>query len=79
MATTTTSPAGLQEQVRLLQSGEATSRELVEAALEQAEASQETLTLRSLAASLGVSSTMVDVGGFCADALVARGDSRSFP
>src|SRR4051794_11443519 len=43
MARTTTSPAGLQEQVLLLRSGETTSRELVEAALEQAEASQETL------------------------------------
>jgi amidase len=43
VATTTTSPAGLREQVLLLRSGETTSRELVEAALEQAEASQETL------------------------------------
>lgn len=43
MATTTTSPAGLQEQTLLLQAGEITSRELVEAALERAEATQETL------------------------------------
>jgi amidase len=43
MATTTTSPAGLQEQTLLLQAGETTSRELVEAALERAEATQETL------------------------------------
>ncbi len=43
MATTTTSPTGLQEQVLLLRSGETTSRELVEAALGQAEASQERL------------------------------------
>ncbi|HEU4944212.1 MAG TPA: amidase [Solirubrobacterales bacterium] len=43
MATTTTSPAGLKEQTLLLQAGETTSRELVEAALERAEATQETL------------------------------------
>jgi amidase len=43
MASTTTSPAGLQEQTLLLQAGETTSRELVEAALERAEATQETL------------------------------------
>lgn len=43
MATTTAAPTGLQEQARLLQAGETTSRELVEAALERAEASQETL------------------------------------
>jgi amidase len=43
MTTTTTSPAGLQEQTLLLQAGETTSRELVEAALERAEATQETL------------------------------------
>jgi amidase len=40
---TTTSPGGLQEQVGLLRSGETTSRELVEAALERAEAAQEAL------------------------------------
>lgn len=44
MATTTTpTSAGLQEQAQLLQAGEVTSRELVETALDQAEASQETL------------------------------------
>ncbi len=43
MATTTASTAGLQEQTLLLQAGETTSRELVEAALERAEATQETL------------------------------------
>ena len=44
MATTTTAaPTGLREQAELLQTGEMTSRELVEAALERAEASQETL------------------------------------
>jgi amidase len=43
MATTTTPPAGLQEQTLLLQAGETTSRELVEAAIERAEATQETL------------------------------------
>jgi amidase len=44
MATTTTpKSAGLREQALLLKAGEATSREVVEAALEQAEASQETL------------------------------------
>ncbi|HUC06941.1 MAG TPA: amidase [Solirubrobacterales bacterium] len=41
--TTTTAPTGLQEQAELLRSGETTSRELVEATLERAEASQETL------------------------------------
>jgi amidase len=40
---TTTSPAGLREQMLLLQAGETTSRELVEAALERARATQETL------------------------------------
>jgi len=43
MATTTTSPAGLQEQTLLLQAGETTSRELVEAALGRAQATQDTL------------------------------------
>ncbi len=41
--TTTTATAGLREQALLLQAGEATSRELVERALAQAVASQETL------------------------------------
>jgi amidase len=41
--TTTAAEAGLQEQIQLLQAGEATSRELVEAALERAEATQDTL------------------------------------
>ncbi len=41
--TTTTAPTGLQEQAELLRAGETTSRELVEAALERAAASQETL------------------------------------
>ncbi|MDX6608329.1 MAG: amidase [Solirubrobacterales bacterium] len=43
MMTTTTSTTGLREQALLLQAGETTSRELVEAALERAEASQKTL------------------------------------
>jgi amidase len=44
MATNTaTETTGLQEQVQLLQAGEVTSRELVEEALERAEASQEIL------------------------------------
>lgn len=41
--TTTATPTDLREQAELLQSGETTSRELVEAALERAEESQETL------------------------------------
>ncbi len=40
---TTTAGTGLEEQVRMLRSGEASSRELVEAALERADATQETL------------------------------------
>jgi amidase len=40
---TMTAPTGLQEQVAMLRAGETTSRELVETALERAEASQETL------------------------------------
>lgn len=44
MATRTTgADAGLREQTQLLRAGEVTSRELVEAALERAEAAQETL------------------------------------
>jgi amidase len=41
--TISTRPTGLREQVLLLRSGDATSRELVEAAIERAEATQETL------------------------------------